>query len=57
VLAATLIEVVNHAQERCARGEAAYEQIRGAYAWDRVATHFVSLYEDLLATKGSSPAT
>jgi D-inositol-3-phosphate glycosyltransferase len=56
-LAATLIEVVNDAQERRARGEAAYEQIRGAYAWDRVATHVVSLYGDLLGTRGTSLAT
>jgi hypothetical protein len=49
--------VVNHAQERRARGETAYEQIRGTYAWDRVATHVVSLYEDMLATKGTSQAT
>jgi D-inositol-3-phosphate glycosyltransferase len=56
-LAATLIEVVNHAQERRARGETAYEQIRGTYAWDRVATHVVSLYEDMLAKRGMSQAT
>ena len=45
VLAATLIEVVSDAAERRARGEAAYEQIRGAYAWDTVATRVASLYE------------
>ncbi len=31
-LAAALIDVVNDAPERRARGEAAYEQIRGGYA-------------------------
>ena len=50
VLAATLIEVVNCAVERRARGDAAYEQIRGAYAWDTVATRVASLYEGMLAT-------
>ena len=48
-LAATLIEVVNNAPERRARGETAYEQIRAGYAWDTIATRVVSLYEDLLA--------
>jgi glycosyltransferase involved in cell wall biosynthesis len=48
-LAATLIEVVNNAAERRARGETAYEQIRAGYAWDTIATRIVSLYEDLLA--------
>ena len=57
VLAATLIEVVNCAPERRARGEAAYEQIRGAYAWDTVATRVASLYEGMLATTGTSQAT
>ena len=57
VLAATLIEVVNGAVERRARGEAAYEQIRGAYAWDTVATRVASLYEGMLATTGTSQAT
>ena len=51
-LAATLIEVVNDAPKRLARGEAAYEQIRGAYAWDTIATRVASLYEDMLATTG-----
>lgn len=49
-LAAALIEVVNDAPERRARGEAAYEQIRGGYAWDTIAARVVSLYEDLLAS-------
>jgi glycosyltransferase involved in cell wall biosynthesis len=48
-LAATLIEVVNNAPERRARGETAYEQIRAGFAWDTIATRVVSLYEDLLA--------
>ena len=56
-LAAILIEVVNDAPERRARGEAAYEQIRGAYAWDTVATRVVSLYEGMLATLGTSQAS
>jgi D-inositol-3-phosphate glycosyltransferase len=56
-LAATLIEVVNAAVERRARGEAAYEQIRGAYAWDTVATRVASLYESVLASTGTSQAT
>ena len=56
-LAATLIEVVNDAPKRLARGEAAYEQIRGAYAWDTVATRVASLYEGMLATTGTSQAT
>ena len=49
-LAAALIEVVNDAPERRARGEAAYEQIRGGYSWDTIATRVVSLYEELLAS-------
>jgi glycosyltransferase involved in cell wall biosynthesis len=48
-LAATLIEAVNDPLERRARGEAAYEQIRGAYAWDSIATRVASLYEAMLA--------
>jgi D-inositol-3-phosphate glycosyltransferase len=52
-LAATLIEVVNDAPKRLARGEAAYEQIGGAYAWDTIATRVASLYEGL-ATMGTS---
>jgi D-inositol-3-phosphate glycosyltransferase len=48
-LAATLIDAVNDPLERRARGEAAYEQIRGAYAWDTISTHVASLYEDMLA--------
>jgi glycosyltransferase involved in cell wall biosynthesis len=48
-LAATLIEMVNNAPARRARGETAYEQIRAGYAWDTIATRVVSLYEDLLA--------
>ena len=52
-LAATLIEVVNGAVERRTRGEAAYEQIRGAYAWDTVATRVASLYEGMLAMTGN----
>ena len=55
-LAATLIEVVNDALERRARGEAAYEQIRSAYTWDMAANHVVSLYEGMLATMGTSQA-
>jgi glycosyltransferase involved in cell wall biosynthesis len=56
-LAGTLIEVVNNGRERRARGEAAYEQIRGAYAWDTIATRVTSLYEGVLARKGTSQAT
>ena len=56
-LAATLIEVVNDAPERRARGEAAYVQIRARYTWDTAATHVVSLYEGMLATTGTSQAT
>jgi D-inositol-3-phosphate glycosyltransferase len=52
-LAAALVEVVNDAKERRVRGEAAYEQIRGAYAWDTVATRVASLYEGMLATTGT----
>ncbi len=52
-LAATLVEVVNDAKERGVRGEAAYEQIRGAYAWDTVATRIASLYEGMLASTGT----
>jgi glycosyltransferase involved in cell wall biosynthesis len=48
-LAAALIEAVNDPLERRARGEAAYEQIRGAYAWDTIATRVTSLYEAMLA--------
>ena len=48
-LAAILIEVVNDAQERRARGEAAYEQIRSSYTWDTAATRVVSLYERMAA--------
>ena len=55
-LAAILIEVVNDAAERRARGEAAYEQIRDAYAWDTVATRVASLYESMLAAMGTSQA-
>lgn len=46
--------MVNDAPKRLARGEAAYEQIRGAYAWDTIATRVASLYEDMLATTGTS---
>jgi D-inositol-3-phosphate glycosyltransferase len=53
-LAGTLIEVVNDPPKRLARGEAAYEQIRGAYAWDTIATRVASLYEDMLAPTGTS---
>jgi D-inositol-3-phosphate glycosyltransferase len=56
-LAATLVEVVNDPLKRRARAEAAYEQIRGGYAWDTVATRVVSLYERTLATMGTSRAT
>jgi D-inositol-3-phosphate glycosyltransferase len=56
-LAAALVEVVNDAKERGVRGEAAYEQIRGEYAWDTVATRVASLYEGMLATTGTSAAT
>jgi glycosyltransferase involved in cell wall biosynthesis len=49
--------VVNDAAERRARGEAAYEQIRSAYAWDTIATRVASLYESMLATMGTSQAT
>ena len=56
-LAAALVEVVNDAPERRARGEAAYEQIRGAYAWDTVATRVASLYEGVLATVGTWQTT
>ena len=56
-LAATLINVVNDAQERRARGEAAYEQIRSAYAWETIAVRVASLYEGILATTGTSKAT
>ena len=56
-LAAILIEVVNGAQERRARGEAAYEQIRGAYSWDTAATRVVSLYERMVARMGVSQAS
>jgi D-inositol-3-phosphate glycosyltransferase len=56
-LAATLIEVVNDARERRWRGEAAYEQIRAAYAWDTIANRVASLYEGVLATTGTSHAT
>jgi D-inositol-3-phosphate glycosyltransferase len=55
-LAATLIRVVSDALERGARGEAAYEQIRGAYAWDTVATRVASVYEGVLAPMGTSQA-
>lgn len=48
-LAATLIEVVNDALTRRARGEAAYEQIRSAYTWDTAAARVASLYEGMLA--------
>jgi len=47
-LVAALIEAVNDALERHARGEAAYEQIRGAYAWDTIAARVTSLYEGML---------
>jgi D-inositol-3-phosphate glycosyltransferase len=53
-LAGTLIEVVNDARERRARGEAAYEQIRAGYDWDTIATRVASLYEGVLATTGTS---
>jgi D-inositol-3-phosphate glycosyltransferase len=56
-LAATLIEVVNDALERRTRGEAAYEQIRGHYAWDTIATRVASVYEGMLATRGASQAS
>jgi glycosyltransferase involved in cell wall biosynthesis len=56
-LAAILIEAVNGAQERRARGEAAYEQIRSAYTWDTAATRVVSLYERMVAPKGGSQAS
>jgi glycosyltransferase involved in cell wall biosynthesis len=48
-LAATLVEVVHDAPERRARGQAAYEQTRGRYAWDTIATRVVSLYEGMLS--------
>jgi D-inositol-3-phosphate glycosyltransferase len=50
-LAATLIEVVNTARERRARGEAAYAQIRAGYAWDMIASRVISLYEGVLAKR------
>jgi D-inositol-3-phosphate glycosyltransferase len=56
-LAATLIEVVNDAAERRARGEAAYEQIRAGYAWDTIASRVASLYERVLAATGTSQVT
>ena len=56
-LAAALIEAVNDPLERHARGEAAYEQIRGAYAWDTIAIRVASLYEAVLATTGPSQPT
>jgi len=55
-LAAALIEAVNGARERRARGEAAYEQIRAGYAWDTIASRVASLYEGVLATTGASQA-
>ena len=55
-LAATLIEVANDPRERRRRGEAAYAQIRGRYAWDTTASWIVSLYERVLAPKGTSQA-
>ena len=50
-LAAALIEAVNDPLERHARGEAAYEQIRGTYSWDTIATRVISLYEGMLARR------
>jgi glycosyltransferase involved in cell wall biosynthesis len=48
-LAAALVEAVNDQRERRAGGEAAYEQIRGRFAWDTIATRVVALYEQVAA--------
>ncbi len=46
-LSRTLVEAVNDPAERRRRGERAYAEGRGRYAWPRIAERFVALYEEV----------
>ena len=47
-LADALVEVVNRADVRRARGAHAYEQVRAQYSWSALVSRFIACYEQLL---------
>jgi glycosyltransferase involved in cell wall biosynthesis len=51
-LADALVEAVNNDDERHARSDAAYEQIRAKYAWSSLAHRFSDVYAEAADAKG-----
>lgn len=49
-LAAAIIELVNHPEERARRGDNALEHVRAGYAWSALAGRFIEIYEGALAS-------
>ena len=54
-LAAALVEAVNRPDERRRRGEAAYDDVRGRFAWPALAQGVADVYESVRTIRDAAP--